>query len=1052
MASWFDLKGTVKDFFHIGIKKTKFDASAPTVQRNFFLPDASVDMTGGTVGQVLSKLTATTIGWANAGGGGGGYTEIANNGTISGSYDGNVHCLGNVTITGDLTVKGSLYVVGKTTNLVGADVTVYGDCTFAGEVDFQTNTGVAPGNIDIKGNFYSGESSQAYLNSIRAGYSDFAIEVDSFSSSITTSDNFFTLSGDATTVYPFPVVGDHVKCVGGPNDGQTRVITNIFFNGVDTEFTTTSFANNFVGGEAFTLSVREVFKVQSVTATADFGGGHKFTFNTGLNAGTSYIASSTNVNSPFTEVRMSTSTTNDLAIGDTLTTKTFVAFRTNEFNDQKFLFKLTWQQPIKFSGTSNNPSANSTIATLAQNGISLETNGYARYVLSSELPNIILDTDKFYTLSDMGMLFTWDTGPSPSINVGGDYATVGGIKAFPISGNLDGADVTIKGSLYSQISSLGSNVGIGSILNVSPSGTGVGGDVNVGGEINNISVITAGRSALNTVGGVGGNLTCGSFKGYFDYDATLTSQYQQFCNGNIIDLSGSVTYQNTNTVKQLRNGGSLVCKGELYCASVSTAGGEILYDPSNTTVGFNVVFSNITGGNAGDISVAGEAIIAYGGYFHGGCAGVNGLPALTINLKGNLVVNRMYVCASDLPMYNAVSQSNSSANIGFKNPNHNTAIASSICVLGANVSIIRLEHANSVRNGEISGIGPIEGNGRSMLIFGNVSSLSDQIISTGGSIQTTTPGLVSGNAGNITINGNCQANLFAIAGETNFLDGSHNSGSGGNITVRGHYLGQCTTRGSGALNNGGNAGAITITGNCVLALNSEGGSGTSGVGGNGGTITVSGDSGPCISNGGNGTVGGNGGNIIISKNANGSVFSCNGGNGSAGAGGNAGIIDVTNGTLLATSTISCKGGNGTTGTGRTGGNVICGSIMGSAAIDLSGGNGTVAGSCGNFRVRSGVQAASITAIDGTGTASALARTIEFNGYCVLNSWNIQNRTTVRIRSKNTFTTAPNAILFCPTRTGKTVLTKSSGTETAASTQAMFYNGTDWNNFTSTVQA
>jgi hypothetical protein len=66
MASWFDLKGTTQDFFSIGIKKTRFDATSVLALRTFKLPNASVDMTGGTTGQVLGIISGTSIGWINA--------------------------------------------------------------------------------------------------------------------------------------------------------------------------------------------------------------------------------------------------------------------------------------------------------------------------------------------------------------------------------------------------------------------------------------------------------------------------------------------------------------------------------------------------------------------------------------------------------------------------------------------------------------------------------------------------------------------------------------------------------------------------------------------------------------------------------------------------------------------------------------------------------------------------------------------------------------------------------------------------------------------------
>lgn len=72
MGIWSDIRGTSSKLFKLGKVGTLFDSNAPTTNRTFTLPDANVDLSGGTVGQVLKKLSATAIGWANESGGGGG--------------------------------------------------------------------------------------------------------------------------------------------------------------------------------------------------------------------------------------------------------------------------------------------------------------------------------------------------------------------------------------------------------------------------------------------------------------------------------------------------------------------------------------------------------------------------------------------------------------------------------------------------------------------------------------------------------------------------------------------------------------------------------------------------------------------------------------------------------------------------------------------------------------------------------------------------------------------------------------------------------------------
>lgn len=63
MSSWFDIKGTVKNTFFIGIKKTYFDASLLSEQRNIILPNANVSMISGNIGESLGLKLSSSIEW-----------------------------------------------------------------------------------------------------------------------------------------------------------------------------------------------------------------------------------------------------------------------------------------------------------------------------------------------------------------------------------------------------------------------------------------------------------------------------------------------------------------------------------------------------------------------------------------------------------------------------------------------------------------------------------------------------------------------------------------------------------------------------------------------------------------------------------------------------------------------------------------------------------------------------------------------------------------------------------------------------------------------------
>lgn len=90
-----------------------------------------------------------------AGPAGVGVTIIPAGGTISGTYQTSVYCLGNVTITGATTVDADLFVLGDLIETAAFALTVYGDLIVQGNVDF-TAVATAQASVTVGGDFTCG--------------------------------------------------------------------------------------------------------------------------------------------------------------------------------------------------------------------------------------------------------------------------------------------------------------------------------------------------------------------------------------------------------------------------------------------------------------------------------------------------------------------------------------------------------------------------------------------------------------------------------------------------------------------------------------------------------------------------------------------------------------------------------------------------------------------------------------------------------------------------------------------------------------------------------
>jgi hypothetical protein len=263
MSIWQNLIGTTKNIFKIGKNKWEIDASNATSLRSLKLGDAEIDFTSPSINQFL-KFDGTKWRPAAAGSsGGGGYTEIPAGGTIGGTYEGNVLCLGDVTLNNDLVVKGDLFVVGnflKPLSSSAPTITVYGNFTVLGYFEYLSNSGTP--NFDISGDFtviglkmYQETFTPTSVGIEKQAQSEMFNYIQAGSGFLTVNSiidsNTFTVLGDQTSKISS---NDHISY-----GGTVYPVSFVTYNGIETEITI--FSHPFTGGETFTARVREYLKL-----------------------------------------------------------------------------------------------------------------------------------------------------------------------------------------------------------------------------------------------------------------------------------------------------------------------------------------------------------------------------------------------------------------------------------------------------------------------------------------------------------------------------------------------------------------------------------------------------------------------------------------------------------------------------------------------------------------------------------------------------------------------------------------------------------------------
>jgi hypothetical protein len=131
-----------------------------------------------TNGQVLTYNSSTGVWYADTpgGGGGGGYTEIPNGGTLTGTYSGEVYCVGDVSLASNTLVKGSLYIVGNITNPLGHNLSVDGDLLVEGSLDFTRSTVAQTGELTVQGDCHVGYEIENVFNENFIVYNNLSTE------------------------------------------------------------------------------------------------------------------------------------------------------------------------------------------------------------------------------------------------------------------------------------------------------------------------------------------------------------------------------------------------------------------------------------------------------------------------------------------------------------------------------------------------------------------------------------------------------------------------------------------------------------------------------------------------------------------------------------------------------------------------------------------------------------------------------------------------------------------------------------------------------------
>lgn len=598
---------------------------------------------------------------------------------------------------------------------------------------------------------------------------------------------------------------------------------------------------------------------------------------------------------------------------------------------------------------------------------------------------------------------------------------------------------------------------------------------------------------------ISGNLTCMDFDnsgGAYDYNYSTTNTINGGNGGtvqiggnvvcyNLFNASGGAGWSTTSAANSGRTNTTFIIWGSLYAGWISFTSGSLPY-----YLGDNLAHTGLNGsinsnggavgkgnGNYAEqplVKILGDIICQNDLNF----AGSTGLQTF-----GNFPRPGSYIQANNIYCKGYMNgYAGSGGYAGGGRIFCNNLVANRIYLQGSSATAASTSGGQggplTVKNILLADYVYSQGGSSTLYISGNGGSIFAQIAYITGQVNiSSNTGAVGGNGGNY--NGSILIANFNAVGGVIANGGAGTStfgGNGGSISPSDETsVYQIQATGGQGPTKGGNGGFFSTK---KLYINENAGGGvrlfggdatTNGPGGNGGTITCY-DTANCSlidTYGGNAASAGNGGvggamTFYGTFTTNTGTLNSSGGNAFNGGGGAAG--NITFYAYARTGSITAKGGNGVSATldaGKGGDLNFLGKIISPiGTINNSGGNYTgggsgKAGNIGTINFAAGCEINNLTANHGTGTAPVTTKFISFAGYCIMNTWNITNSALIRLagyQSAGSGVTLLPAVVICLTRTGKTTMYKSGGTETATSTNTMMYNGTDWNDLTKTVIA
>ncbi|MEO5348891.1 MAG: hypothetical protein H7836_04520 [Magnetococcus sp. YQC-3] len=1131
---WSDIIGTSKDVFKIKKGKLSLDAVNVLANRTITFGDSDIDLNTASVGQVLKKIGANSIGFAAEGGGGAGYTEIANNGTISGTYQGDVFCLGNVNVNGTTVVRGNLFINGNFTTLSAPDLTVFGNLKVVGYMDMSPPSSMGQGTVTVHGNTYIGSDyvNEPFENGTYVTPGNGQEQVTSFvyesitsigiASIITnvTSNSDFDVSGDQSMNI---AVGQYLQFTSGGASGEEKIVQSVTFIGPDTNIVLTSPTTGGLSiSDNLQLNSRGIFTTSS---TSDWVMAGIFTpyfkVTTGPDIGSYYTPSSYSNMMGTSNWTLSSNTANKINVGDIIWIEPKRMWQNNS----------TGLTPSTLVGVNSGPNAGET-KTVSN----VWNDGFFNLfiILNSNFTNDLTLSENMYIeplqyIRPFGNFFPKNTFRKGTVI---KYLTGG-------NAGLERSITTAIDPLYYDTTAITLNLSAPLVSVPSTSDT----------------LYTKVKTSLRSMTTNGGTYIKGTFT--FKGDLVVTgsislrsrddsTNVEQPCDlfigGNLINTDNTLVPAPLCDLR-LRNAfgnmnlrpGNFTCYGDVIGMSIDVTtdnqgnggagdifiGGDFLgrvdfnQSPFSGPVG-QFLDATGMGQKGGNIDVVGDITcleLSTRSYNYNGLASNSVTPG---ELDGGRLTAKNIYCLKDIILNSGVGNS------------YVGTIAQDIKIKG---NVYCYNFYASVKNADVS-----EG----QTLRAGLYNPTTVVIEISGSLYCISTGLPN-SYGNVVISGtgSVASPMYAQNGTQLYVEnivcqnfysrGGDGGGAGGGRLYAKHNVaiyGTCDMSGGYTSYSGMSAGqggrleAINVHVASQLML-TGGYSGTAFSAGIGGTLTckqfdgsslinVSGGEGlnaglaqgggtitcdfmrtsQIYARGGNGAQsnGGQGGTINVRHLIVTSNISAYGGNTSssttqrtsgAGAGitcddlycpnidvsggssvttnnngGNSGNITINGNLRMNNGTLSMNGGAGGSLAARNGGSgglLTVYGIMQVATLNMSGGNaGGTGGSCGQFKFLYGCTIQNITAIDGTGTAPTTARTMELGGSCYIGAWNIANRTTVKLGGPLTIGAGSTSTVYCNSRTGKTVMRKSAGTETASSTSAMYYDGTNWNSITNAV--